>query len=341
MTSQSLLSMTVSLQENSWSPLSGQLKVGECLELIKNGTYKGQVEMLRKHLSEGNNDNYDREKRRLPAVTFSASFDKQRNRSSISQYNQLLVLDFDKLTATGMATLKSKLEEDSHILSFWESPSGSGLKGLMYLDFPLNFPAEDTNFRHTYAFRMVRNYFKEKYESELDKSGSDVTRLCFFSFDPRLFIRELTTPFQVSYTDTDAVSVKQSLRTAVYSYAAEPTANQKFNPLGKNTQPNRTEVQAIIRYLSKRGLSITDSFHNWYQVSYAIANTFTYELGMKYFLAISKLDGKDYNDLGSRNMMDYCYANSMGKFTFATVVFFAKQVGYKKEKEVPKVEEML
>lgn len=333
--------MTVSLQENSWSPLSGQLKVGECLELIKIGTYKSEVENLRRHLSEGNTDYYDREKKRLPAVTFSASFEKQRNRASISEYNRLLVLDFDKLTADGMIGLRSRLQADPHILSFWESPSGSGLKGLMFLDFSEDFPLEDANFRHTYAFRKVHTYFKEKYDVELDKSGSDVTRLCFFSFDPDLFIREETTPFSVSYTDGEAALARQTLRTAVYSYAAEPTANQKFNPLGKNSQLNRTEVQAIIRYLSRRGLSITYSFHNWYQVSYAIANTFTYELGMKYFLSLSKLDGRDYNERGSRNMIDYCYANSMGKFTFATVVFFAKQNGYKKEKEVPKVEEML
>ncbi|WP_344851412.1 BT4734/BF3469 family protein [Pedobacter jeongneungensis] len=333
--------MTVSFQENSWSPLSGQFNVGKCLEHIKNGTYRSEVENLRKRLSEGDTDYYDREKKRLPAVTFSASFDNQRNRSSILEYNQLLVLDFDKLTAEAKDMLKSKLKDDSHILSFWESPSGSGLKGLMYLEFPSDFPAEDTNFRHTYAFGKVHTYFKEKHGSELDKSGSDVTRLCFFSFDPKLFIREEITPFQVPYTETEAALVSQTIRKAVYSYAPEPTANQKFNPLGKNSQPNRSEIQAIIRYLFKRGLSITDSFHNWYQVSYAIANTFTYELGMKYFLSLSKLDGKDYNEKGSRNMMNYCYANSMGKFTFATVVFFAKQAGYKKEKEVPKVEEML
>lgn len=40
-------------------------------------------------------------------------------------------------------------------------------------------------------------------------------------------------------------------------------------------------------------------------------------------------------------MINYCYANSMGKFSFATVVYFAKQVGYKEKGEVTKVDVIL
>ncbi|MCA5005991.1 hypothetical protein IPZ78_12605 [Sphingobacterium sp. WQ 366] len=76
----------------------------------------------------------------MPAVTFSASFNQKRNRSSISVYNQLLVLDFDKLSKELMEDLKSHFRKDSYIWSFWESPSGSGLKGLINLDFSSEFP---------------------------------------------------------------------------------------------------------------------------------------------------------------------------------------------------------
>ncbi|MGG5902599.1 BT4734/BF3469 family protein [Sphingobacterium daejeonense] len=341
MISKTFSSITTSFQKNSWSNLSDLLTVEECLLRIKTGTYQAQVETLRKYLAEGDTEYYDREKRRLPAVTFSASFNQKRNRSSISVYNQLLVLDFDKLSKELMEDLKSHFRKDSYVWSFWESPSGSGLKGLINLDFSSEFPNNEINFRHTYAFRKVFDYMKEKYGIELDKSGSDVTRLCFFSYDPHLFIRDESTPFLVEYNEAEAAVVKATVKTTTYSYVAEPTENQKFNASGKNSQLNRTEVQSIIRYLSKRGLSITGSFHNWYQIAYALANTFTYELGMKYFIALSKLDGNNFNEAGCQNMIDYCYANSMGNFTFATIVYFAKQVGYKGEKEVPKVEEML
>jgi len=339
MTSQVLSTINTSFQKNCWSDLSGHLTIEQCLQRIKDGTYKSQITLLRKHLSAGSTDYYDRQKKKLPAVTFSASFGLKRNRSSISLYNKLLVLDLDKLSKESMDSLKSYFRSDPHILSFWESPSGSGLKGLIELCYPTDFPVDDINFRHTYAFRKVFTYLKDKYNVELDKSGSDVTRLCFFSYDPQIFIRNESIPFHIKYDEVDATIVKDTIRTTNYNYAAEPSAKQKFNATGKNRQINRTEIQNIIRYLYKRGLSITSDFHNWYQVSYALANSFTYELGMKYFISLSILDGKKFNEQGCRNMIDYCYANSMGSFTFATVVYFAKEVGYKGKKEVPKVEE--
>lgn len=340
MISKTQSSITTSFQKNSWSDLSGLLTVEECLLRIKTGTYKTQVDILRKYLADGDTEYYDRGKKNLPAVTFSASFNQKRNRSSISIYNQLLVLDFDKLSKELMEDLKSHFRKDSYVWSFWESPSGSGLKGLISLDFPSDFPVDDINFKHTYAFRKIFTYLKEKYDIELDKSGSDVTRLCFFSYDPHLFVRNESIPFRIEYDEAEAAVVKASVRSETYSYAAKPTQNQKFNAAGKNSQLNRTEIQSIIRYLSKKGLSITGNFHHWYQIAYALANTFTYELGMKYFIALSKLDGNKFNEGACRNMIDYCYANSMGNFTFASVIYFAKQVGYKGEKEVPKVEEM-
>ena len=42
--------------------------------------------------------------------------------------------------------------------------------------------------------------------------------------------------------------------------------------------------------MTKRNLSITNSYEEWYRIALAIANTFTYEIGEKYFLKISKID---------------------------------------------------
>ena len=342
MTSDHLLSLTTSFQANSWRGISNQIQVGKSLEMIRNGTYSSRVNRLREYLDKGDRATYDQEKRRLPAITFSANFNVKRNRYSISHYNQLLVLDIDKLNSEQMISIKEVFSTDPFVWAFWESPSKVGLKGLIHFDFGNNFPAEDVNFRHTYGFRKVYTYMLEKYGVEIDKSGSDVTRLCFFSYDPSLWVRkDNIESFPVTYTEADAVVIRENVRSTNYTYAAEPTENQKYNPYRKNKQKDRTGIQAIIRYLNKRDLSITDSFNNWYQVGYAIANTFTYELGMKYFLSLSKMDGSKFNEDGCKDMMNYCYANSMGKFSFATIVHFAKQMGFKEKREVPKVEEIL
>ncbi|MGV8878942.1 MAG: BT4734/BF3469 family protein [Sphingobacteriaceae bacterium] len=341
MTSDNLLSLPTSFQANSWSGISDQVQVGQSLEMIRSGAYATLVNRLRGYLDKGDRDTYDQEKRRLPAVTFSANFKQKRNRSSISQYNQLLVLDIDKLKEEQMVSLKANFSSDPYIFAFWESPSKAGIKGLIHFDFGNDFPAEDVNFRHSYGFRKVYAYLLGKYGIEIDTSGSDVTRLCFFSYDPLLKVKTEFESFPVTYNESEAIVIREAVRSAHYTYAAEPTQNQKFNPAGKNKQLDRSAVQAIIRHLNKRGLSITDSFNNWYQIGYAIANTFTYELGVKYFFALSKMDGKKFNEQGCRDMINYCFANSMGKFSFATVVYFAKQVGYREKREVPKVEVIL
>jgi hypothetical protein len=67
-----------------------------------------------------------------------------------------------------------------------------------------------------------------------------------------------------------------------------------------------------------------------------MANTFTYELALKYYLALSRLDGKAFDEQACKNMLEYCFANSMGKFSFGTIVFYAKKAGYGEEIGVPK-----
>ncbi|MES2456281.1 MAG: BT4734/BF3469 family protein [Bacteroidota bacterium] len=338
MTTDKLLSLPTSFQANSWSGISDLVQVGRNLDMIKNGTYSTLVGRLREYLDKGDRDTYDQEKRRLPAVTFSASFKQKRNRASISHYNKLLVLDIDKLDTEKMSALKVHFSNDPYIFAFWESPSKAGIKGLVHFDFGSDFPVEDVNFRHTYGFRKVYAYILAAYGIEIDTSGSDVTRLCFFSHDPLLQVSDEFESFLVNYTESEGAIIREAVRSERYSYAAEPNENQKFNPAGKNKQSDRTAMQAIIRHLNKRGLSITSSFTSWYQIGYAIANTFTYELGVKYFFALSKMDVKKFNDQECRDMINYCFANSMGKFRFATVVYFAKKVGYKEKREVPKVE---
>jgi len=87
-------------------------------------------------------------------------------------------------------------------------------------------------------------------------------------------------------------------------------------------------MHLIIKYLSKRNLSITNSYSDWYKVALAIANSFTYDIGEKYFLRLSKLDVNKYDEQKCRTLLKYCYENSKGKFNFGTIVYLAIKVGY-------------
>lgn len=330
--SEELLKETVSFQSNSWSKIAGNITVKETLEMIKNGKYLTEINNLRSYLENGDRDSYDQNKKRLPSVTFSATFNLNRNRNSISVYNNLLVLDIDKLSKEMITDLEAKFIDDPYIISFWESPSKDGIKGLVYLNYGEEFSNIDVNSKHTYAFRKVSEYMSHKYKIEIDNSGSDITRLCFFSYDANLIIREFYEPFLINYSSNDFKYIPNKTTRPNYKYSVYPSRDQLFNPKERNSQKNRNTIVSIIRYLTKRSLSITSSYNNWYQVAYSIVNTFTHEIGVKYFLALCKLDKDKFDKHNCISMLDYCYANTQGGFTFATIVFFAKQVGYKEEK---------
>lgn len=332
-----VLKTTISYQENAWSSLSKPITITECIDNIRSGKYKSQVNRLQSYLSNDQLELYTEEKKRLPAVTFSADFNGKRNRDSIKNYTQLLVIDIDKLSQIQKNILKDQFQYDDHILTFWESPSKAGIKGLISLEYGPGFPNDDYNRKHTYAFKIVSKYFSERYSTELDNSGSDIPRLCFFSFDEHLFIRDSFKPFPIKFDEVD-FGKSTSPKKLSSLYAAEASENKKYNLFKKNHPQRRFQIYSIIKFLTKGNKSITKTYKQWYQVAYAIANTFTYDIGHKYYLSLCELDGVKYDEKQSISMLNYCYENTNGYFTFGTVVYFAKAVGYKEKKEVPKVE---
>jgi len=340
MTSQQILSANVSFQPTSWGRLGPPLTVGEVLGRIASGSYSLEIAQLRHYLANGQSETYDQQKKRLGAVTFSALFSGRRNRAQVVSYNNLLVLDIDKLSPLQLEQLRLGLTEDKYVFSFWVSPSEAGIKGLVYLKYMEGFDEIDINSRHRYAFKKVSEYILERYDITIDQSGSDITRLCFFSHDPNILIRDNVVPFVIDFNSEELKIISRTSPDGGFLYSSAPTRDQQYNPLGRNRVADREYLQGVIRFLSKRDLSITHSFEKWFQVCYAIANTFTYEIGSKYYLALCKMDKDKFKEVECRDMLDYCYANSQRKFSFATIVYFAKQVGYKEEKRVPKAGEV-
>ncbi|MEY3498666.1 MAG: hypothetical protein RL308_335, partial [Bacteroidota bacterium] len=67
------------------------------------------------------------------------------------------------------------------------SPSGNGLKILV----KINSDKAD----HKEAFLLVQAHYESILKLEIDKSGKDVTRLCFYSWDENLYLNENATTF--------------------------------------------------------------------------------------------------------------------------------------------------
>ena len=191
-----LLSLKVSFQPNIWTSISKELTIQEVLSDIQSNKYQESILALRALLASNSGDIYAIHKKTLPSVTFSATFYRKRRRELLKEYNSLLVIDIDNIKEDNLAQVKSFLENDEYVFAYWLSPSGSGFKGLLHITYKLSITRDTIDKCHQIAFQSISSYFSSNYQIKLDQSGSDITRLCFLSYDPHLRIKDniLTLP---------------------------------------------------------------------------------------------------------------------------------------------------
>ena len=150
------------------------------LDDIKKGTYQPAITYLRKSLADNKKEAAERAKKSLPAFTPSATFKGGRKMEFLQQYNGIIVLDIDKLEKEKLQQCKTKIRMDDFVFASFVSPSGNGIKIFV----KVSSVAE----QHKETFLALQRYFEELLAVEIDKSGKDITRLCFFSYDPELYL---------------------------------------------------------------------------------------------------------------------------------------------------------
>ena len=159
-----------------------QKDILKILDDIKTGTYRNAITYLRKSLAEDKKEAAERAKKSLPAFTPSATFKGGRKMEFLTNYNALVVLDIDKITKEKLTECKEKLQNNEFVFAAFTSPSGNGLKVFIKVKTDQN--------EHKETFLKLQGYFENLLQLEIDKSGKDITRLCFFSYDPELYLNE-------------------------------------------------------------------------------------------------------------------------------------------------------
>ena len=157
------------------------------LEEIKTGKYRHAIVYLRKSLSENKQEAYDKAKKSLPAFTPSAKFVGGRKLEFLAEYSNCLILDIDKLSVADLQNASHLANQNEFTFASFISPSGNGLKILVKIDTPKT--------EHKETFLLVQEHYEKLLNLEIDKSGKDVTRLCFYSSDENLYLNENATVF--------------------------------------------------------------------------------------------------------------------------------------------------
>lgn len=124
-------------------------------------------------------DNRDKEtfkefKKKLPIATFGGTF-SSRSKNGLMKHSGLLTLDFDDITAP--IELKADLVSRPYVYSCFISPSGKGVKALVKI------PICESDKEYKEYYSALQKEFKN-----LDESGKDISRCCFFSYDPDIYI---------------------------------------------------------------------------------------------------------------------------------------------------------
>jgi hypothetical protein len=156
------------------------------LQRIRDGEWELEIDMVRDAVANENDAETKRLKLELPAVLWSGTF-SMRRASKLIRHSGLICLDLDDVEEfSQLEPLRKRINDDPCVAAVFRSPRGNGLKVLMV--------ADDPNPDHQAFFEAAKSHFLVAHNLPIDNSGKDVSRLCFVSHDPDLFIRADPTP---------------------------------------------------------------------------------------------------------------------------------------------------
>lgn len=191
------------------------IDLSSILSDIKEGRWEKEISSLRKHRSNKNESEANTLKSNLPAFTYSATFKQRRVLDEIDNYNGLIGLDYDHVNS--VQELKSKLVKLPYTEIAFISPSGDGVKVFVRTN--------STADNHKEVFNAVRAFYDDAVGEKSDAAVKDINRLCYVSWDPKLYLNEYPTPFVVD-TSSD-IDLKW-----VWDFTSNLT---KFNEGSRNT----------------------------------------------------------------------------------------------------------
>ncbi len=196
----------------------GHQSLPEIIEEIQGDFFKVPISKIREALNNGNKELADHLKKRLMGFTVSGKFEAGRRLEFLKTYHPFVILDLDHLREDAMRRVQSKVKTIDYSVAGFRSPSGQGYKVVVRTNATLE--------SHRKAFDEVANYYEEKLKAEIDRSGKDVTRLCFFSYDPNAFYNENAKTFTLGQGLLDGKNIPFQLPAGDYQTALKACVQQ-------------------------------------------------------------------------------------------------------------------
>ncbi|WP_242929028.1 VapE domain-containing protein [Pontibacter vulgaris] len=216
---------------------------------------------MREYLAAGNQEAFDDAKKQLSAFTPSATFAGGRKEKHLNVYAGVVVLDIDKLGEEKALRVKQAACTLPHTFAAFISPSGRGVKLLVKVDSPVA--------AHKLAFAQVKAHYEEQLQVQVDASGSDVTRLCFLSWDADLYLN----PDAATYAVTGRLVFAPTPSAA--NQCVKPTVEAPQLPKKAASMHQNDAVPGEMDSIYKQCVELTQRRH---QFTAGDRNNFVYQL---------------------------------------------------------------
>jgi len=143
-------------------------------------------------------------KKMLPAICFSGKFSR-RDSSAIMEHSGLICIDFDGFEDEWtMMDYRVHLCQDQYSFSVFTSPSGDGLKVIVKI------PKDIKN--HKNYFLSLEKYYNKP---EFDTTTKDISRICYESYDPEIYVNNESVVWTELLTDEHTVFETKTARCTI------------------------------------------------------------------------------------------------------------------------------
>lgn len=149
------------------------------VQRIREGTCRDLIEEIR---AKGSKSERDELKKRLQSICWSGTFRRRQDRHII-EHSGLICLDFDHVK--DLPALRQRLVEDPYTHVLFTSPSGDGLKVVVRI------PA--STITHKGSFEALMEHYQV---DEFDPKTSNISRVCYESYDPDIYYNETSPRFE-------------------------------------------------------------------------------------------------------------------------------------------------
>jgi len=144
-------------------------------------SYKAEIE----HIRTLPKAEYDEAKKKLHAILFGGVA-VNRNDNDIQEASGLMITDYDHLPEEDYQPIWDWLKNDKHTVMLFRSPSGDGIKAVVSIP-----KSSKDDYRK--RFKAYGEYVNNPY---FDTKNSNISRLCFVSYDPDLYVNWEAIPFE-------------------------------------------------------------------------------------------------------------------------------------------------